>query len=247
MGDRNIDIEGNGNVIGNYNRTVTLTNNTHVHKGGSGGGGGPDGKPTGAAERLIAAMVFIAFLAWFYVRHLSDAYTALLAAAVLSSAPVLLLFALLLKAERHMVITWADALKMLLNPVVSGLVVVLLGYGSGQIDGHVVDLAMQMRVMEFWQALTGEERRAVGENAFGTVATAFAILTNAQMVIYQCAALGSQLYASPVAARLLNFTQHYRPARALTMMAVCVSLSYLSFSGKGVDAWESVRANMLTP
>ncbi len=237
MKNVNVDIVGNGNVVGNGNRTVSVTNNTRINNnGGSGGSGGSGG---GGEIAVLAAVVSIV-MCWLYVRHVDGIYDVLTKAALLSSLPVVPLAIGCLWRLRTEEGTWADMIKLFINPVVTIIVLSLLNFGYGRLDERVIQMAAHMQARDFWNGLSGYGHRVVFENIFGTTAIVGVLLSNALMAVFQCAESMAQSTGSVMAARLVGLTFNFRPARMVVIFAVFLGGSFLAFSGKGFDWWSSM-------
>jgi hypothetical protein len=167
----NVDIVGNGNVVGNGNRTISVTNNTRINNnGGSGGSGGSGGGGGAGGEIAVLAAVVSVIMCWLYVRHIDGIYDVLTKAALLSSLPILPLVIGFLWRLRTEEGTWGDMVKLFINPVVTIIVLSLLNFGYGRLDGHVIQMATHMQARDFWNGLSEYGHRVVFENIVGTTA-----------------------------------------------------------------------------
>ncbi|WP_431291370.1 hypothetical protein [Burkholderia cepacia] len=236
----NVDIVGNGNVVGNGNRTISVTNNTRINNnGGSGGSGGSGGGGGAGGEIAVLAAVVSVIMCWLYVRHIDGIYDVLTKAALLSSLPILPLVIGFLWRLRTEEGTWEDMVKLFINPVVTIIVLSLLNFGYGRLDGHVIQMATHMQARDFWNGLSEYGHRVVFENIVGTAAIVGVLLSNALMAVFQCAESMARITGSVMAVRLVGLTFNFRPARMVVVFAVFLGGSFLAFSGKGFDWWSS--------
>lgn len=174
----NVDIVGNGNVVGNGNRTISVTNNTRINNnGGSGGSGGSGGGGGAGGEIAVLAAVVSVIMCWLYVRHIDGIYDVLTKAALLSSLPILPLVIGFLWRLRTEEGTWGDMVKLFINPVVTIIVLSLLNFGYGRLDGHVIQMATHMQARDFWNGLSEYGHRVVFENIVGTAAIVGVLLS----------------------------------------------------------------------
>lgn len=247
MKNVNVDIAGNGNVVGNGNRTISVTNNTRIsNNGGSGGSGGSGGGGSAGGEIAVVAAVVSIAMCWLYVRHVDGIYAVLTKAALLSSLPVLPLVIGFLWRLRTEDGTWGDMIKLFANPVVTIIVLNLLNFGYGRLDERVIQMAAHMQARDFWNGLSEYGHRVVFENIVGTTAIVGVLLSNALMVVFQCAESFAQSTGSVMAARLVGLTFNFRPARMVVIFVVFLAGSFLAFSGKGFDWWSSAVGGITT-
>ncbi|WP_434113855.1 hypothetical protein [Paraburkholderia caffeinilytica] len=244
MKNVNVDIVGNGNVVGNGNRTISVTNNTRINNsGGSGGSGGGGG---GGGGIVILAAVVSIVLCWLYVRHVDGIYDFLTKAAFLSSLPVLPLVAGFLWRLRTEDGNWGDVIKLFINPTVAITVLSLLNFGYGRLDERVVQMAAHMPASDFWNGLSEYGHRVVLENIVGTAAIVGVLFSNVLMAIFQWAECMAQNTGSAMVVRLAGLTYNFRPARSVVIFAVFLGGSFLAFSGNGVDWWSSAVGGVTT-
>ncbi|ODN62921.1 hypothetical protein BA763_23750 [Burkholderia cenocepacia] len=132
-----------------------------------------------------------------------------------------------------------DMVKLFINPVVTIIVLSLLNFGYGRLDGHVIQMATHMQARDFWNGLSEYGHRVVFENIVGTAAIVGVLLSNALMAVFQCAESMARITGSVMAVRLVGLTFNFRPARMVVVFAVFLGGSFLAFSGKGFDWWSS--------
>jgi hypothetical protein len=201
-----IQISGDGNVVGNNNvLNSRKEEHHHHHRGGSSKGGSGGDDAMGIGFGILAAVLVIC---WLFVRHAEEIYFYLKLSAFVSAIPVLgVVLALFSKAPDN-----RQTIATVFGFVLSSVTFFLAQYGQDSLDPKLLQFSQQAQnAWVFWNGLTEHGHHVVMGGLTSAICLGAATLFTLLMGIF---VLWHFLVDTDVEENfLLRILKPFRPAR----------------------------------